>query len=62
VTEIELLRRYVRDAADLLDEASSGFIPGCGLDAKWHHERDELVNAIREHLETTKTEASALLD
>ena len=43
VAEIERLRTENNQLRELLDDAQSGFIPGCGFDIEWRARRDALL-------------------
>ncbi|MCX7170675.1 MAG: hypothetical protein NTY41_10425 [Proteobacteria bacterium] len=43
--EIERLESVVIDMRNLLDEARSGYIPGCGEDERWQARKDESMGS-----------------
>lgn len=46
--EFRVLRQLRWEAADMLEHAQSGYIPGCGDDEQWKRERDALVEKLKE--------------
>lgn len=47
--EIEWLRAALNEAVGFLDDAQSGYIPGCGEDEKWNKLRDQFLSDVRAH-------------
>lgn len=47
VDEIERLRDLARRAADMIDDAYSGYIPGSGADEGWDKGKESLLAELR---------------
>jgi hypothetical protein len=41
--EVADLQLRLRDALELLGDAQSGYIPGCGADRKWQQRKDKIM-------------------